>query len=148
MKRIYFCMLITSAKCIRVGELRMDVRRKSNLCSNILCRIFMHVILSFDQCCQPRLFLSPKQIKLQQPENENISLCWKISSIRPLFKSGSRSDIPNYRCIAKLLSIPKLVFGTLGAKELGDPFMVNALILHFHPMMMGSILEYASQVWI
>lgn len=33
---------------------------------------------------------------------------WKISTIRPIYKNGSRSDITNYRSIAKLAFIPKI----------------------------------------
>ena len=33
---------------------------------------------------------------------------WKFSSITPIYKSGSKQDITNYRGIAKLLVIPKL----------------------------------------
>jgi hypothetical protein len=33
---------------------------------------------------------------------------WKMSFLTPIFKSGSKSDINNYRGIAKLSSIPKL----------------------------------------
>lgn len=33
---------------------------------------------------------------------------WKESFIIPLFKSGAKSDISNYRGIAKLSAIPKL----------------------------------------
>lgn len=32
---------------------------------------------------------------------------WKLSSVNPIFKKGSRSNIENYRCISKLLTIVK-----------------------------------------
>ena len=34
--------------------------------------------------------------------------CWKMASITPVFKSGSRNDISNYRPISKLSNISKL----------------------------------------
>lgn len=45
--------------------------------------------------------------------NKSIKLCyfptfWKESFIIPLFKSGSKKDVSNYRGIAKLSAIPKL----------------------------------------
>lgn len=35
-------------------------------------------------------------------------VCWKTSWIKPIFKSGNKSDMKNYRGIASLNSIPKL----------------------------------------
>ena len=39
---------------------------------------------------------------------------WKDSYIIPLFKSGTKSDVTNYRSITKLSAIPKM-FGKLNA---------------------------------
>lgn len=41
-------------------------------------------------------------------ENSIFLSQWKLSYIRPLFKSGNRTDVSNYRGIARLSFIPKL----------------------------------------
>lgn len=33
---------------------------------------------------------------------------WKVSNVRPIFKNGSRSNVTNYRSIAKLAFLPKI----------------------------------------
>jgi hypothetical protein len=38
-----------------------------------------------------------------------VAQCWKTSFITPIFKSGNRSHVSNYRGVAKLCSIPKLL---------------------------------------
>lgn len=59
------------------------------------CAMFLYI---------PLTFLYNKSI--QQAYFPDV---WKTSFIIPLFKSGSKSSIPNYRGIAKLSSIPKLL---------------------------------------
>lgn len=53
---------------------------------------------------------------------------WKITSINPLFKSGNKSDVCNYRPISKLSSVSKL-FETIVVEKLN--FVTKSLILPY-----------------
>lgn len=84
----------------------------------------------------PALFLKRCAQSLAKPlclifnkslEQSSFPCCWKVSNIKPLFKSGSRADVSNYRGIAKLSFIPKL-FESLVCEHIS--FYSKSLIPH------------------
>jgi hypothetical protein len=60
---------------------------------------------------------------------------WKISSICPIFKSGDRKNIKNYRGIAILSAIPKL-FEKIVTSKLYD-HLLSSISIHQHGFMKG-----------
>ena len=60
---------------------------------------------------------------------------WKTSFVTPIFKSGSRSDVENYRSISKLSAIPKL-FELIVTKRL-KPFLEGVLQPQQHGFIKG-----------
>lgn len=73
----------------------------SSLDSNNICNLLL-------KNCSSSLS-RPLSLIFQTSLNAGLFLdSWKFSTISPIFKSGSKSDITNYRGIAKLLVIPKL----------------------------------------
>lgn len=82
-------------------------------------------------------------------EQSTFPTCWKISNIKPLFKSGSRSDVSNYRGIAKLSFVPKL-FESMVCDHI--TFFTKSLIpLNQHGFVKGrstssNLLEFTTNV--
>lgn len=58
---------------------------------------------------------------------------WKRSSVSPVFKKGSRSNIENYRCIAKLPTIAKLFERLVNVKMLD--LLRDKIVLNQHGFM-------------
>lgn len=58
--------------------------------------------------CAHELYIPLTNMFNHSLSSGNFPSVWKSSFINPLFKSGSRSNIENYRGIAKLSAIPKL----------------------------------------
>lgn len=63
---------------------------------------------AFLKSCAHTLALPLKILFNKSLASTTFPSLWKISFVRPLYKNGSRSDISNYRGIAKLSAIPKL----------------------------------------
>lgn len=61
--------------------------------------------------------------------------CWKRSSITPVFKKGTRSNIENYRCIAKLPTIAKFFESLINAKL--QSMVKNRIVPNQHGFMRG-----------
>lgn len=61
--------------------------------------------------------------------------CWKISSIFPIFKSGNKHDVKNYRGIAKIKVLPKL-FESIVKNKIFN-FVKEAISPYQHGFMPG-----------
>lgn len=63
----------------------------------------------FIKKCATSLLKPISQLLSKSPNNCETPLIWKSSYVHPIFKSGSRGSVTNYRGVAVQCTIPKLL---------------------------------------
>ena len=79
----------------------LDIGNKTSLDSDGIANIFLKNCT--DTLSFPLLLIFGKSLSTGEFLNR-----WKLSQVVPIFKSGCKQDITNYRPISKILLIPKL----------------------------------------
>lgn len=82
-------------------------------------------------------------------EKKKIPLIWKQSFIRPIFKSGKKSLVDNYRGVAVQCTIPKLL-DSIVAKHINE-YTNNIMTHHQHGFIRGrstvtNLMEFTSMI--